>query len=93
MTASVKTSHPLFWCDAGWCALTVRVALRRSTPCCAHRVRLPEVGIGVPKSWWISWKILLSEGGMGILSLTEKASPCACWMSWYGSCPMMTTLT
>src|SRR3989338_9155320 len=33
------------------------------------------------------------DGGMAILSGTEKQSPCACPSPWYGSCPRMTTFT
>ena len=93
MAASVNSSQPLRWWLAAWCARTVSVALSSSTPCPAHRVRLPDVGIGVPRSSCISLNMLTSDGGKGTPSFTEKLSPWAWPGSWYGSWPMMTTFT
>jgi hypothetical protein len=76
-----------------WWARTVSVAFSSSTPCSAHRVRLPEGGTGVPKSCSISLKIFCSDGGNITPSCTEKLSPWACPGSWYGSCPIITTFT
>ena len=93
MTASVNVSHPwLLWLKA-WCWRTLRQVFRRKTPCRAHRVRSPEVGIGAPVSCCISWKMFRSDGGNGVPSCTLKHSPCACPGPWYGSWPRMTTLT
>ena len=82
ITASVNVSQPLPWWDAALWASTVRVAFKSKTPCCAHRVKFPLRGTGIPKSLSISLKIFWSEGGKGIWSLTEKQSPCAWRGSW-----------
>ena len=93
MMCLVNSSQPwLRWLPAR-CASTVSVLLSRSTPCLAQRVRSPEFGIGVPTSSWISLKMLRRDGGIVMPALTEKASPLAWPGPWYGSWPIITTLT
>ena len=78
ITTLVNLSQPFLWWLAGLFACTVSIELSKSTPCSAHRVRFPLVGMGVLKSSLISLKMLFSDGGKGTSSLTEKLKSCAC---------------
>ena len=63
-----------------WRLYKIEERIRSNTPCCAQRVRFPDVGIGLPKSISISLNIFTKDGGKGTPSLTEKLKPCA-WPS------------
>ncbi len=67
IAASVKVSHPLFWCEPALCASTVKVAFSKSTPWSAQRVRLPDWGMGTPRSECISLKIFINDGAKSSL--------------------------
>ena len=93
MAALVSFSQPMSRWEAGLLARTVRIVLRSKTPCLAQLSKLPFVlEIFTPRSLSISLKIFTSDGG-GVMPFgTEKESPCACPLPWYGSWPRMTTL-
>lgn len=82
ITLSVKVSQPFLWWLPASCALTVKVAFKSNTPWFAHRSKFPLLGYGIPKSFSISLKILINDGGCGMSSVTEKQSPFACFGPW-----------
>jgi hypothetical protein len=75
ITASVKCSQPMPRCEPGWWARTVSTVFSSSTPWRAHFSSEFCLGIGNPRSWQYSRRILRNDGGAGILSGTEKARP------------------
>lgn len=75
ITASVKVSQPMLRCEPVSWARTVRTEFMENTPWATLRSRLPEVGIGLPKSRCISLNILASDPGMATPSGTEKHIP------------------
>ena len=54
IAASVNSCHPISLCENALCARTVRTVLSRRTPCLAHFVRHPLLGILHPRSSWSS---------------------------------------
>src|SRR3546814_452939 len=93
MTASVKRSQPLPWCEAACRALTVSVALSSSTPCRDHASRQPWSGGSMPRSSRSSFMMFCSDGGRGTPGRTEKQRPWAWPGPWYGSWPRTSTFT
>gem|GEM_PF-1712356 len=77
MTASVNCCRPISLWEFASSFLTVRLALSKKTPCCAHFVRSQALGTGIQRSDSISLKIFWSEGGFLIHFWTEKQRPCA----------------
>ena len=45
ITASVKFSQPLPWCELAWCARTVSTVFNSKTPWSAHFFKYPLLGI------------------------------------------------
>ena len=93
ITSSVKYSHPFPAWEFARFACTVKTVLSKNTPCSAHDVKQPWLGIGHLRSLLSSLKILTSEVGAAMPWSTEKHRPCAWFGPWYGSCPNITTRT
>jgi len=91
-TASVKSSHQIFAWLAGFFSSTVRILLRSNTHCSAQCSKLPEFPAYPGYSFAISLYMFLKLGGILTHSCTEKLSPWACHLPWYGSCPRITIL-
>ncbi len=80
MAASVNFSQPLSLCEFGSPARTVSTALSSITPCFAHGMRQPLLGILQPRSVFNSLNMFISDGGGRTPGRTEKHRPCA-WPS------------
>ena len=74
---SVNFSQPIFLCDPGLFFSTVRIEFKSNTPCFAIFSKSPFFSILIFKSFSISMKIFLKDGGRDWKLLTEKAKPSA----------------
>ena len=70
-----RWKFPILRCEPVSWARTVSTEFMGNTPCLTHLSRLPELGIGLPRSWCISLKMLESEPGIATPSGTEKHIP------------------
>ena len=93
ITFFVKISHPMSLWEFALSFSTVNIEFKSKTPCSAHNCKFPVLEIGIFRSELSSLNIFKSDGGIVIPSLTLKDNPFAWPRPWYGSWPIITTLT
>ena len=80
-TLSVNNSQPILECDPGFPSTTDKEVFNNITPCFAQCDKSPLV-FEIAKSFSISIKIFLSDGGNLWFLPTEKAKPFAVFGEW-----------